>query len=136
MDRVIEFIGHHPLLVGLFVALLVAYLLSELQRGGRSLGPQELTRLVNGSEARVIDVRNSPEYREGHITGSESIPYSQIAERAAELTKSGKPLIVVCGLGQVAGNAATTLKKAGATEVYHLSGGISAWRQQGLPLVR
>lgn len=136
MDRVIEFIGNHPLLISLFIALLVAFIITELQRGGRSLSPQELTRLVNASEARVIDVRNSPEFREGHITGSESIPYSQVADRAAELAKAGKPLIVVCGLGQVAGNAARSLKQAGASEVYQLSGGISAWRQQGLPLVR
>lgn len=136
MDRVIEFIGHHPLLVSAFVALLVAFLVTELQRGGRSISPQELTRLVNAGGARVIDLRNSPEYREGHITGSESLPFSQVAERAAELAKAGKPLVLVCGLGQVAGNAARTLKQAGAAEVYQLDGGISGWRQQGLPLVR
>lgn len=136
MDRVIEFIGHHPLLVSAFAALLIAFIVTELQRGGRSIGPQELTRLVNAGGARVIDLRNSPEYREGHITGSESLPFSQIAERAAELAKAGKPLILVCGLGQVAGNAAKTLKQAGAAEVYQLDGGISGWRQQGLPLVR
>ncbi|MEL0027189.1 MAG: rhodanese-like domain-containing protein [Perlucidibaca sp.] len=136
MDRLIEFIGHHPYLVSAFVALLIAFIITEMQRGGRSLSPQELSHLVNSQQARVIDLRNPPEYREGHITGSENLPYSQVAGKAAELAKAGKPLILVCALGQVSGMAAKTLKQAGAQHIYRLSGGISGWRQQGLPLIR
>lgn len=136
MDRVIEFVGNHPYLVSLFVALLIAFIITEMQRGGRSISPQELTRLVNQDKARVIDLRNSPEYREGHITGSVNVPYSQITEKAAELAKGEQPVIVVCALGQVASIAAKTLKQAGAPNVYRLTGGIASWRQQGLPLVR
>ncbi len=135
MDRVIEFVGNHPYLISAFVALLIAFIITELQRGGRSISPQELSQLVNQQQARVIDLRNTPEYREGHITGSENVPYSQVTEKAAELAKAGKPIILVCALGQVAGAAGKPLKQAGA-DVYRLSGGISAWRQQGLPLVR
>ncbi|PQA51815.1 rhodanese-like domain-containing protein [Amnimonas aquatica] len=136
MDRVIEFIGNHPYLVSAFVGLLIAFIVTELQRGGRSISPQELTRLINQQQARVIDLRNTPEYREGHITGSTNVPYSQIDEKVAELAKAGKPVVLVCGLGQVAGSAGRKLKQAGVADVHVLSGGISTWRQQGLPLVR
>lgn len=136
MDRVIEFIGNHPYLVSVFVALLIAFIITEMQRGGRSISPQELSQMVNQRQARVIDLRDTPAYREGRITGSENLPYSQIADKAAELAKAGKPIILVCALGQVSGSAASSLKQAGVSEIYRLSGGISAWRQQGLPLVR
>ena len=136
MDRFIEFVSHHTYLVSAFVVLLIAYISTEMQRGGRRISAQELTRLVNQQQARVIDLRNTPEYREGHITGSENLPYSQLAERAAEIARAGKPVILVCDLGQVAGSAADALKKAGLTEVYRLDNGISGWRQLGLPLVR
>lgn len=136
MDRVIEFVGNHPLLISALVAMVIAFIITEMQRGGRAVSPQELTRLVNQQQARVIDLRNTPEYREGHITGSENIPYSQLAEKAAELARGDRPVIVVCGLGQVAGMAAKTLKQAGVKDAYRLTGGISGWRQQGLPLVR
>lgn len=136
MDRVIEFVGNHPYLVSAFVALLIAFIITEMQRGGRSISPQQLSQMVNQQQARVIDLRNTPEFREGRITGSENVPYSQIADKAAELAKSGKPIILVCALGQVAGAAAKPLKQAGINEVYRLAGGISGWRQQGLPLVR
>lgn len=135
MDRVIEFATNHLYLVSAFVGLLALFVFTELQRGGRRISPQQLSRLVNDG-ALVIDLRNPPEFREGHITSSRNIPYSQVSGEADSLTKTGKPLIFVCALGQVASMAARTAKQAGATEVYHLGGGISSWRQLGLPLVR
>jgi rhodanese-related sulfurtransferase len=136
MDRVFEFMGNHPMLVSSFIALLIAFVVTESQRGGRRISGNELSRLVNLQDARVIDIRNAQEFREGHITGSMNVPYSQVSEKAAELVKLGKPLIVVCALGQVASTAAKTLKLAGATDISFLGDGISGWRQQGLPLVR
>lgn len=136
MDRFFEFIGNHPFLVSSFIALLIAFVITESQRGGRRISGNELSRLVNQHDARVIDIRNTPEFREGHITGSINVPFSQVSEKAAELVKLGKPIIVVCALGQVASTAAKTLKQAGAADISFLSDGISGWRQQGLPLVR
>lgn len=136
MDRFFEFIGNHPFLVSSFIALLIAFIITESQRGGRRISGNELSRLVNQHDARVIDIRNTPEFREGHITGSINVPFSQVSEKAAELVKLGKPIIVVCALGQVASTAAKTLKQAGATDISFLGDGISGWRQQGLPLVR
>ena len=136
MDRVFEFMGNHPMLVSSFIALLIAFVVTESQRGGRRISGNELSRLVNQQDARVIDIRNVQEFREGHITGSMNVPYSQVSEKAAELIKLGKPIVVVCALGQVASTAAKTLKLAGATDISFLGDGISGWRQQGLPLVR
>lgn len=136
MDRLIEFAGHHAYLAGTFVALLIAYIVTEMQRGGRTISAHDLTRLVNQQQARLIDLRNAPEFREGHITGSENLPFTQFSERTAEIAKAGKPVVLVCALGQTAGNAAQLLKKAGLEEVYRLDNGISGWRQLGLPLVR
>lgn len=136
MDRIIEFAGNHLYLVTAFVALLAAFIFTEMQRGGRRISPADLTRLVNTQQARVIDLRNAPEFREGHITGSENMPFSQVADKAASIAQTGKPVIFVCAMGQTAGNAARAVKQAGLNEVHILSGGISTWRQQGLPLVR
>ena len=136
MDRAIEFASNHHLLVAAFVALLAAFIFTEIQRGGRRISPADLTRLVNGHQARIIDLRNAPEFRDGHITGSENMPFSQIAKEAPALASAGKPIIFVCAMGQTAGNAARSVKQAGLNDVHILSGGISTWRQQGLPLVR
>jgi len=136
MDRLIEFVSHHPYLITLFLALVAAFILTEMQRNARGISPQELTQLVNSRQARIVDLRHAQEFRDGHITDSENVPYSQFNDKAVALAKAGKPVILVCGLGQVSGLAAKSLKLAGSHETYRLTGGISAWRQAGLPLVR
>jgi len=137
MDRFLEFAANHYLLVGTFVALLIAYLATEMARGGQSVSPQGLSVLVNQQNARVIDVRDPAEFKTGYITGSENIPYSRISERLEELKKDlERPIVVVCNIGQTAGAASSQLKAAGLTQVYKLDGGISNWKSQSLPLVK
>jgi len=136
MDRLFEFVLNHPYLVGAFVALLAAFIYTEMRRGGSTISPLQLSGLVNQKNARVIDLRNLPEYRDGHITGSENVPYSQFASRTAEWVKDGRPVVLVCSLGQVSSMAGRALLKAGHSEVFRLNGGISAWKQAGLPLIR
>jgi len=46
------------------------------------------------------------------------------------------PVVVVCKAGQASGDAARRLRKAGFERVYVLDGGIAAWQQADLPLVK
>lgn len=137
MDRFFEFLLHHYLLSGAFVALLIAFVLNEMARGGKTVSPQGLSTLVNQQNARVIDVRDAAEFRSGHISGSENIPYGRLAEHLADLKSDPtRPIVIVCNMGQVAGSAGQQLKAAGLTQVFRLDGGISNWKAQSLPLVR
>ena len=45
-------------------------------------------------------------------------------------------MVLVCRTGQTAGAAAKRLKKAGFEKVYVLDGGVAAWQQADLPLVK
>lgn len=137
MDRFLEFLLSHYLLAGTFIALLIAYVINEVARGGKSVSPQGLSTLINKENARVIDVRDPAEFRSGHITGSENIPVARIAEQLAQLkSDTSRPIVVVCSLGQSAGAVTQQLKTAGLTQVYKLDGGISNWKGQSLPLVK
>lgn len=136
MDRLFEFALNHPYLVGAFFALLTAFIYTEMKRGGQTVTPTQLTLLVNQKNAKVIDLRNSPEFRDGHITGSDTVPYGQFNERIPELVKAAHPVILVCSLGQVSAIAGRALQQAGLKEVYRLSGGIAGWKQAGLPLIK
>lgn len=137
MDHLSEFIANHLVLVGLFVLLAIAFVLTELQRAGKAVSPQGLTALINSHNALVLDVRDAAEFRKGHITGSENIPYAKIGDHLGELKKDpARPIVVVCNLGQVAGSVTQQLKAAGLSQVYKLDGGISNWKNQSLPLVR
>ena len=137
MDSLIPFVGHHPLLVGLLVALLVAFFLNERARGGRSLTPQEVVTLINRDSALVIDLRDTKEFQTGHIVDALNIPFSALAERLPELTAHKlRPIVLICRMGQHAGAAGTTLQKAGFAQVARLSGGMTEWQNSNLPTTK
>lgn len=134
--HLIQFATDHYILVAIFVVLLVALLVNELRRGGQSLSNGQLTALVNADKALVIDIRPSKEYSAGHIVGALNIPQDKLANRMTELEKhKEKTLIVVDTMGQQSGAVCGELIKAGYTAA-KLSGGVSSWKADNLPLVK
>src|SRR5262249_26758415 len=126
MNQLFEFIGNHPVLVGVFAVLLVLFIRNETQRGGRGVTPQELVNLVNREGAVVIDVRDAKEFAAGHIVDAVNVPHGALEGRLAELEKfKEKPITIVCKMGQHAGVAGALLRKAGFGSVTRLSGGMS-----------
>jgi len=137
MDRVFEFVGNHPFLIGAFVVLLVLFIRNETQRGGKSVSAQQLVELVNRSNALVVDLRDKKEFDAGHIVGAVNIPQASLESRAAELERhKDRPIILACRMGQHAGGAGTMLRKRGFENVSRLTGGVAEWRNQNLPLVK
>ncbi|MFJ3074134.1 MULTISPECIES: rhodanese-like domain-containing protein [Pseudomonas] len=134
--HLIQFATDHYILVAIFVVLLVALLVNEIRRGGQSLSNGQLTALVNADKALVIDIRPSKDYSAGHIVGAVNIPQDKMANRMAELDKhKEKTLIVVDAMGQQSGMVCRDLLKAGYTAA-KLSGGVSSWKADNLPLVK
>jgi len=134
--HLIQFATDHYILVALFVVLLVLLLVNEVRRGGQSLSNGQLTALVNADKAVVIDIRTAKEYSAGHIVGALSMPQDKVAGRMTELEKhKDKTLIVVDAMGQQSGTLCRELLKAGYTAA-KLSGGVSSWKADNLPLVK
>ena len=133
MERWFEFMGNHPFLFGALGVFIVLFFIFEGQRNGRKISPQSLGILVKAKNAILIDLRDAKDFRDGHISGSRNIPYSQIASHLEELKSSERPLVFICNMGQVAGSA---LQQVGHKDSYRLDGGISNWKAQGLPLVK
>jgi len=136
LANLIEFVSNHYVLSSLFVALLILLFITETRKGGKSLSNRELTALVNSGEGVVLDVRAKKEFDAGHIVDALNIPYEKLVSRTGELEKhKAKTIIVVDALGQHAGTACRELQKAGFTAA-KLSGGISSWRGDNLPVVK
>lgn len=137
MEKFFEFIGNHPILVGLFVVLLALFIRNEMRRGGRSVSPQQLVDMVNREDAVVVDVRERKEYQAGHIVDALNIPSASLESRIDELKKyRERPIVVVCKMGQNAGTSGALLRKQGFENVAKLSGGMAEWRNQNLPVVK
>ena len=137
MTQFIEFIGNNLMLSTMWVATLVAIILYHRKNSASSVMPQQAIMLINRKDAVVVDVRDKKEFDTGHVVDSFNIPLAKLKQRIIELKKyKNKPVLVVCKLGQHSGEAAKILQEAGYEEVFRLSGGITEWKAQSLPLVQ
>jgi len=129
------FVTQEWLLVSILLALLFVYTWREKQRGGAPLSAHGVTQLLNRDEAILLDVRDTNDYKAGHIVDALNIPHNKLSERLAELnTHKNKIIVVADKLGQHAGHAGRLLREQGF-EVRRLEGGMSEWQNQNLPVV-
>jgi len=92
---------------------------------------------VNQRNAQIVDIRTKDEFKTGHIANSKHLALADLDGGIQGLRlDTNKPIILVCLSGSRANTAAGKFKKAGFTDVACLDGGVSAWNQAGLPLVK
>jgi rhodanese-related sulfurtransferase len=109
----------------------------RLFRGYKALAPSQVTALINQENALVVDLRAPNDFQEGHIAGSRNVQMSQFDPENKQLAPARTlPIVLVCQNGITVNGAAKRLKKAGFERVHILDGGITAWRQANLPLVK
>jgi len=128
--------GYSLALVVLTV-LIIGNEVARLMRGYKSLRPAELTLLINQENAQVFDLRAYNDFQKGHIAGSKNVLMSQFDPDTKPLVSAkALPVVLVCQTGMSVAAAAKRLKKAGFERVHILDGGIAAWQQADLPLVK
>jgi len=117
--------------------ILISNEVSGLFRGYKSLTPGGLTQLVNRNDALLIDMSSKQDFDQGHIVGAKHVPQSQFDPESKDLLKVKElPVAMYCKTGQTSATAAARLVKAGFKNVYWLDGGLAAWRQADLPVVK
>ncbi|MCL6713088.1 rhodanese-like domain-containing protein [Pseudoxanthomonas sp. z9] len=139
-EKLQAFVAHSPVLSLLLVGLTLVIIYTEIARlfrGYKALRPAELTGLINRENALVVDLSATGDFEKGHIAGSRNVAPSQFDPESKLLAPAkALPVVTVCRNGQASADAAKRLKKAGFTQVYWLDGGIAAWQQADLPLVK
>lgn len=124
------------LIAAAFVSgLMLLWPLIARRSAGASVNHVGATRLINDHNATIIDIRPSAEFESGHLVNSKNIPQDDVEKRMGELNKE-KPVIVVGDVAQKAAKTATQLRASGFKEVFLLDGGVRAWKEAGLPLVK
>ena len=139
MQRLLEYIGHHPYLAGATLLAAVAVLAFELRarvQAFAALSATQAVRLMNQG-ALVIDLRSKDLYDAGHIVDARNVPVGEIESQADSLKKwRDKSVITYCDSGAAGASAARTLMKLGFTKVFNLQGGLNAWVKDNLPLTK
>lgn len=142
MAQLVEFLTNHWVL-SLSLVVIVGLLLWTFVQGGvigakvKQVDASDAIRLINHEDAVLVDIRSEAEFRQGHILNSMHIPLNDLPKHLKKLQAyKDRPIIALCRTGQRSQSAGATLRKHGFEKVYSLKGGLVAWENASLPLVK
>ena len=138
MGQLVEFAGNHPLLVLFIMAMGFAVLAYEIwtrSQGVTNISVPQAVQLMNKG-AVVVDVRKPDEFATGHLVSAKNIPLETLEADKSKDKFRKKNILLVCDSGMSSGKGANLLRNAGFDNVFSVRGGIRAWREDNLPLVK
>lgn len=97
-----------------------------------SLSPEQLSDQLDGpNPPLILDIRNTPDYQEGHIPGAKSINLEGIEGYLSRISVPlNRPVVVVCYTGKLSTLGAAAAAAWHRGEVHDLAGGMEAWSTQ------
>lgn len=130
----------------IFVKTVVAIILlsscnnNQAQQSGsviENVDAKKFKELVDAGKGIILDVRTPEEVADGHINNASTINlYDDDFNTKINLMQKDKEIYVYCRSGGRSSEAAKLLEKNGFSKVYNLKGGISAWENNGFPIVK
>jgi hydroxyacylglutathione hydrolase len=96
--------------------------------------PEQLRNMIESGQATLLDVRATTEFLAGHIPQARHQFLGSFPKSLGHLDR-GKPVIAQCQSGARSAIASSFLQRAGF-QVTNLVGGIKAWMDAGLPVVK
>jgi len=94
------------------------------------ISADEAQRRLAASSAILVDIREPMEHAREAIPGARSVPLSSFGPNALA---GNRAVIFHCQSGKRTADNAARLGQCGASEVYLLEGGLSAWKAAGHP---
>jgi rhodanese-related sulfurtransferase len=96
-----------------------------------------ISRNRNNPDFVILDVRTPGEFGQGFIEGAALLDYHSpdFGERFAQLDRDAT-IFMYCRSGNRSSHVLRMADELGFRRVYDLRGGILAWKEAGLPLVR
>lgn len=99
--------------------------------------PSEAAAEIESGDVALVDVREQTEFEERHIEGAIHVPRSYLESRFEQFVPDrSRRVILYCASGIRSALAAKMLaEELGYEDVSSMAGGITLWRDRGLPVV-
>ena len=141
MEQLSEFIVNNFILFAALFVVMAMLIKSELDfqanRGLLVTPPMAIRLMNNYDDALIIDLRAAADYKSGHIKGAKNSPLNDFAKEVEKYSGyKDKPVLIYCNSGNTASRAIRLLKNAGFDKISNLDGGIAAWKEANMPLVK
>jgi len=107
----------------------------------KNISAQEANDMIQQRKADpnfvILDIRTPQEFAQGRIEGAINLDFyaSNFKESLNALDKN-KTYMMYCRSGNRSGKALGMMEGQNFTDVYNMTGGIGAWAQKGLPVVK
>ena len=101
----------------------------------KEIDVRQINQMTKSSEHQIIDVREFSEFDSERIEGAQLKPLSNLDKQIAEIDAS-KPVYLMCRSGGRAKQAAEKLSNKGFSDVYVITGGMTAWANANLPVIK
>jgi hydroxyacylglutathione hydrolase len=136
MGRLLEAVGFRQLR-GLLAGGVAAWQDAGFELSSTpAIDVHELAERWQRGDIDLLDVREDDEWAEGHVEGSIHVPYHELRDGPPGEVRNGRPLAVVCSVGNRSSIAASLLQRSGVQDVIHVAeGGIEDLKKEGIPLV-
>ena len=93
--------------------------------------PEELkTKLDQGDEITLLDVRESWEFETAKMAGTKLVPMGDVPSRAHQELDPENHIVVICHHGVRSMNVTAWLRQQGFEKAQSMRGGIDAWSRQ------
>ncbi len=127
----------------IYVLLIVAILACAFTQAQQSppvgtiknLDPKTFQKSAQKQQGIVLDVRTPQEYAKGHLANARNLDifHDNFKEDLRRLDKK-KRYFVYCHSGGRSTEAVELMQQMGFMQIYNLDGGITAWKEAGLPV--
>jgi len=114
-----------------------ADLIAQARAEIEEVQPSEVAAEIESGDIELVDVREQHEFEERHIEGAVHVPRSYLESRIEQFVPDrSKRVVLYCASGVRSALAAKTLAEdLGYEDVSSMAGGITLWRDRGLPVV-
>lgn len=132
MDRYIEFILNHYILslaLAVVTYLLIQEIFDSILNKSHAISPLLAVAKMNNDDTLLIDVREAPEFVVSHIEHATNIPLGKLTEMLPSILADhkNKPVLIICQNGTRSAAGARQLTKAGFSQLFVVTGGMTAW---------
>jgi len=136
MALVLEFLTQQWILVAALLAVGIMLFMHETRKSGTSLSPQQAINVVNAQDGVFVDLRDTADFRSGHIVEAMHVPSAKLLNNTGLLEKyRNKPIVLVCKMGQSSGAVGKKLNAEGYENVNIMTGGMMEWKNLQLPVI-
>lgn len=111
---------------------------NAIRDGVLHVNPAEATQLLEQhTDIKILDVRTGIEFKRGHVKHAENVNYISFSFKKL-LSKLDKNVIWLlhCESGNRSSRAMPIMQEAGFESIIHMDGGLDAWQEAGLPVVK